>query len=168
MLKERIRSLWEQILSFNRSSNFEKGCNWRESPLDPVPGGCGTLIFSNKRRLWPFLGFKILNFNIFWGGLRKINIFWVTKILWIFLGVITKLDNIYGSFLCMLRFSLKVKVHNWGIFGVAWSSWYFCGWTVDAGPSLRMKKKWEYPHPWGSSSLPLIQRSTISRGQCSR
>ena len=26
-LKERIRSLWEQILSFKRSSNFEKGIN---------------------------------------------------------------------------------------------------------------------------------------------
>ena len=36
LLKERIRSLWEQILSFKRSSHFEKGRNWRESLLDPV------------------------------------------------------------------------------------------------------------------------------------
>ena len=35
-------------------------------------------------------GFKILNFNIF-GVLRKIIIFGGMKILWIFLGVITKL-----------------------------------------------------------------------------
>ena len=37
-------------------------------------GGGGTLIFSHIRRLGPFLGFKILNFNIF-GVFRKINIF---------------------------------------------------------------------------------------------
>ena len=33
LLKERICSLWEQILSFKRSSHFEKGCNWREPLL---------------------------------------------------------------------------------------------------------------------------------------
>ena len=36
LLKERIRSLWEQILYFKRSSHFEKGHNWREPLLDPV------------------------------------------------------------------------------------------------------------------------------------
>ena len=30
-------------------------------------GGGGTLIFSHIRRLGPSFGFKILNFNIFWG-----------------------------------------------------------------------------------------------------
>ena len=46
-------------------------------------GGGGTLIFSYI--CWPrlFLGFKILNFNIF-GGFRKLNIFWGMKLLWIF------------------------------------------------------------------------------------
>ena len=34
--KERICSLWEQILSFKRSSHFDKGRNWRESMPDPV------------------------------------------------------------------------------------------------------------------------------------
>ena len=38
-----------------------------------------------------FGGFKILNFNIF-GVFRKLNIFGGMKILWIFFGVITKLD----------------------------------------------------------------------------
>ena len=33
-------------------------------------GGGGTLIFSHIRRLGPFFGFKILNFNIF-GGFQK-------------------------------------------------------------------------------------------------
>ena len=33
-------------------------------------GGGGTRIFSHVRRLGPFLGFKILNFNIF-GGFQK-------------------------------------------------------------------------------------------------
>ena len=36
LLMERIRSLWEQILSIKRSSHFEKRCKWRESLLDPV------------------------------------------------------------------------------------------------------------------------------------
>ena len=36
LLKERIRSLWEQIISFKRSSYFEKGRNCRESLLDTV------------------------------------------------------------------------------------------------------------------------------------
>ena len=36
LLKERIRPLWEQILSFKRSSYFEKGRNYRESLLDTV------------------------------------------------------------------------------------------------------------------------------------
>ena len=35
-IKEIIRSLWEQILSFKRSSHFEKRRIWRQSLLDPV------------------------------------------------------------------------------------------------------------------------------------
>ena len=35
-----------------------------------VPQG-GTLIFSYIRRLGLFFGFKILNFNIFWGFQKK-------------------------------------------------------------------------------------------------
>ena len=34
-------------------------------------GGGGTLIFSHIRRLGPFFGFKILNFNIFFGFSEK-------------------------------------------------------------------------------------------------
>ena len=34
------------------------------------------------------------------------------KLLWIFLGVITKLDYIYGSFLCILGYFLKINVQN--------------------------------------------------------
>ena len=37
------------------------------------------------------------------------NIFWCMKILWICLGVITKLDFL-GSFLCILESFLEVKV----------------------------------------------------------
>ena len=36
LLKERIRFLWEQILSFKRISHFGKEVNLRESLLDPV------------------------------------------------------------------------------------------------------------------------------------
>ena len=40
-----------------------------------VWGGGGTLIFLHIRRLGLFFGFKILNFNIFWGFSEKMNIF---------------------------------------------------------------------------------------------
>ena len=36
LLKERISSLWEQILSLKRSSQFEKGRNWREPLQDQI------------------------------------------------------------------------------------------------------------------------------------
>ena len=36
------------------------------------------------------------------------------KILWIFFGVITKLDYIQGSFLCILESIIKVMVQNGG------------------------------------------------------
>ena len=36
LLKERICSLCEQILSFKRSSHFEMGHNWKASLLDLV------------------------------------------------------------------------------------------------------------------------------------
>ena len=51
----------------------------------------GTLKCLYIRRPGYFFGFKILNFNIFW-GFQKINIFSGMKILWIFFwGVTTKL-----------------------------------------------------------------------------
>ena len=40
-----------------------------------TPCGRGPLIFSYIRRLGPFLGFKILNSNIF-GGFHKNEYFW--------------------------------------------------------------------------------------------
>ena len=52
-----------------------------------------TLIFSYKRRLGSFFGFKNLNINIF-GGFQKNDYFRGMKILWIFFAVITKLDYI--------------------------------------------------------------------------
>ena len=62
----------------------------------------GSLIFSYIRRLGQSFGFKILNLNNFW-VYRKMNIFLGYEDLWIFLGVITKLDYIQGSLLCILR-----------------------------------------------------------------
>ena len=50
---------------------------------NPRGGGGGILIFSYIRRLGSLFGVQYLNFNIFGG-----------KILWIFLGFITKLDYI--------------------------------------------------------------------------
>ena len=49
------------------------------------------------------------------------------KGLWIFFWVITKLDYIYGSFLCILVSFLKVKVQNGGYFWAAKISFFFGG-----------------------------------------
>ena len=79
-------------------------------------GGGGTLIFSHIRTLGPFWGVQILNFNIYFfffgGGGRKNEYFW--KILWIFLGVITKL-----VIMCILGSFAEVNVQNGDFFGVA-------------------------------------------------
>ena len=54
--------------------------------------------FTYIRRLRSYFGFKILNFNIFFlgggGGFQKNEYYCGMKILWIFLGAITKLDYI--------------------------------------------------------------------------
>ena len=54
----------------------------------------GTLIFSYIRRLGSFFGVQNFEFQYFWGGFRKNNIFWGMKISGYFWGVITKLDYI--------------------------------------------------------------------------
>ena len=51
-----------------------------------------SLIFSCIRRLQLFLGVQNFEFQYFSGVFRKLNIFGGMKILWIFFGVITKLD----------------------------------------------------------------------------
>ena len=63
------------------------------TPAKPKGGG-GTLIFSYIRRLGPFFGFNILNFDIF-GGFQKNKYFLgYENFVDIFWGVITKLDYI--------------------------------------------------------------------------
>ena len=61
-----------------------------------ISGGQGDLIYHTcvGSGLGPFLGSKFLISFFFGGGVRKMNIFLGMKILWIFLGVITKLDYI--------------------------------------------------------------------------
>ena len=62
-------------------------------------GGGGTLIFSYIRRLWSFLGLKILHFNIFF-GFQIVNTFWGMEILWIFFGGHHKI-GLYLGFISM-------------------------------------------------------------------
>ena len=62
-----------------------------------APGGGGggrrgTLIFSYIHRRVSFIWFTIKNFDIFFGFQKKKKM--GMKILWIFIGVITKLDYI--------------------------------------------------------------------------
>ena len=54
----------------------------------------GTQIILYILRLGSFFGVQNLNFNIFGGFQKKMNILGGMKILCIFLGVITKLDYI--------------------------------------------------------------------------
>ena len=56
------------------------------------PGEGGTLIFSCICRLGLFWGVQIFLISIFLGGFRKLNFFGGMKILWIFFGIIIKLD----------------------------------------------------------------------------
>ena len=58
-----------------------------------TPSG-GTLIFSYIRRLGSFLGFKILNFNIFGGFQKNIYFLGYEDFVDIFGGVITNLDYV--------------------------------------------------------------------------
>ena len=81
------------------------------------PGGMGgTLIFSYIRRLGSFLGVQNFEFQYFWGFSERF-IFWgVLRFCGYFWGVITKLNYIKGSFLCILGSFLKVTVQNGGYF----------------------------------------------------
>ena len=46
-------------------------CSSNERPRPRGRGGGGALIFSYILRIGPFIGIKILNFNIFWGVSEK-------------------------------------------------------------------------------------------------
>ena len=61
------------------------------------------------------MGVKILNFNKFLGFQKNKYFFGCDDFVDIF-GVITKLDYVKGSFLCILESFIKLKVQNGGIF----------------------------------------------------
>ena len=76
-----------------------------------VGGGESTMIFSYIRRLGPFFGFKILNFNIFLcfqnndyfrGHDDSVDFYGVHHKFW-------------GSFLLILPLLLNINVQNWNI-----------------------------------------------------
>ena len=71
-----------------------------------------TLIFLYIRRLGSFFWDQNFEFQYFWGVSEN----WHEDFVDIFGGVITKLDYILGSFLCILGSFLKVKVQNGGYF----------------------------------------------------
>ena len=71
LIKERIRSLWDRILSCKRSSHFEKGRNWRESLLS-LWCTC-TYLFQHSGLMtcvccWFWFGSNCLTERIFWKG----------------------------------------------------------------------------------------------------
>ena len=126
---------------------------WQMKKKIPQKTQGGTLIFSYIGRLGSI--FWVQNLNNFW-VYRKIIFYGVWRFCGYFLGVITKLGYIKGSFLCILGSFLKGNVQNGRYLGAAWFSnifWgslkfmIFCGWTVDAGPEPTYEKKWEQPPP---------------------
>ena len=119
------------------------------------PQGGGTLI----RRLELYFGFKILNFNIFWGFSEKWIFFGGMKILWIFFGGHHKIGLVWGSFLCNLGSFLRSRYRIGIFFLVAKSSNIFFGvleipyiLLVNGRCWVRAyecRKKLEYPPPPG-------------------
>ena len=60
-------------------------------------GGRGPLIFSRIRRLGPFWGSKILNFNVFLGGKEMLWIFlWDHHITGLVFGVISVYSRVFS------------------------------------------------------------------------
>ena len=122
----------------------------------PRGGGGGVLwYFHTYVGSGYFSGFKILNFNIFWGFSEKKN--WVWRICGYFLG-----QHKIGLYLVVISMHLgsflKVKVQNRGycfglpkfqiFFGGAWNSWYCFG--VNGRCMVRAyvcRKKWGTPPP---------------------
>ena len=74
-------------------------------------GGRGAEIFIYIRRLGPFWGFEILNFNIF-GGFRNIIIFGGMKILWIYHNKIGLVLEVISIHFRDFRGFLKVNVQD--------------------------------------------------------
>ena len=66
------------------------------TPMRLEPGLRGGVLqyFDTFVGLGHFLGFRILNFNIFWGFQKKVLFFGYEDFVDIFWGVITKLDYI--------------------------------------------------------------------------
>ena len=88
--------------------------------------------------------FGSLKFLIFFGYKEFVDIFWGHHKIGLYLGVISIHFRVFS----------KVKVQNGGIFGSlkfqisfwgVWNSWYFLGWTVDAGPEPTYAEKMRVP-----------------------
>ena len=75
-------------------------------------GGVVTMIFSYIRRLGFLGGFKILNFNIFWGFQKNNYFLWYEDFVDIFWGS----SQNEALFLFILGSFLKVMVQNGDIF----------------------------------------------------
>ena len=70
---------------------------WVQLLLEVGPRG-GTLIFSYMRRLGPFFGVKILNFNIFWGFQKNKYFLGCEDFVVIFLGSSQNWTIFWGHF----------------------------------------------------------------------
>ena len=161
---------WFPLIWYAKWPCSEKVEFW---PFDPNPwvkgvprggGGGGTLIFSHILGPGYFLGFKILNFNIF-GGFWEKCIFWggggVEDFVDIF-GGHHKIGLVWGSFLCISGYFLKSRYRIGIYFLVAKFQIFFwvleipdnfLGWTVDAGSEPRYtEKNWVHP-AWGVFGL---------------
>ena len=150
---------WRSVERFRSYGAYKNVYGQTDGRMDTQ----GVLFFHTYVGSGYFGGFKILNFNIFWVFQKK----------WIFLGYEDLVDIFLGSsqnwasfrFISMhfraffkvkgtelgwFFWLLKFQVFFWG----AWYFWYFCGWTVDAGPEPTNEEKTRVP--------PLGRDSTMS------
>ena len=96
---------------------FKLKINKKNICQENIPGG-RVLLFLHIHRLVPVWGLMLFILHKKNRVVRKINnlIIWGMKKLLVFLGAITKLNYLWGSYLNILGLFHKVKVQNWNIF----------------------------------------------------
>ena len=106
LTKGRIRSLWEQILSFKRRSQFEKGLNWKVYYLNIYNYTCSYLFLFKNPIMFGFILKNYLS-SMLWQKFHEIVIMQTRNIfLWIHvLFVYWKTQNFSEKYYTIIDFN---------------------------------------------------------------
>ena len=131
--------------------------------LCPTPGGVlwyfhiyvGSAYFLGSKFWISILFWEFQKNEYFLGYEDFVDIFFGSSQNWASLRVISMQFRVFflrpryriGIFLGLLKF----QIFFWG----AWNSWYFLGWTVDAGSEPTYAEKIRVPPPWVSNGLEM-------------